>query len=297
MEQQYRDLYKSDEDQSAQTPSGLLKQVRDLFLPDGEELFDPCPKKWDPESWEWNALDPGCEWGRYNFINPPFQNTEKFFDKAISMQDRCASMFLVPCRFHTHFFFRALPHIRKIVILMSGVSFVGYKRPLPVPLCLCVFGPQELLQRCPCMSTHFSTMSFAKLPQDITVPDAATFGAPDTHVINGALSEPLRLLHRHADPTQPLSILMPARLENMVMKDTTLAKKNVKMVFLFPVLKQEKEDKSRLMNGSMFAFYNEAATQHTLKPQWMLEKPFDIMEPRNDHNEMEYNSYLTIPSH
>jgi hypothetical protein len=296
METQYQELYKSDEDQSAQTPSGLLQQVRELFLPpdSGEELFDPCPKGWTPEA-DWDALDPGREWGRYNFINPPFQNAEKFFDQAIALQDRCASIFLVPCRFHTHFFFRALPHVRKFVILMSGVVFVGYKRSLPVPLCLCLFGPEHLISKCPCMKQHFGTLSFVKLKQDMTVPEAAEYGAPNTQVINGALSEPLRMIHRHADPSEALSILMPARLENMVLKDTTIAKRSVRMVFIFPVLRQEKEDKSRLMNGSMFAFYNDAVNHHKLKNEWMMHKPYDILEPRNNHNEKEYTESLRLP--
>ena len=292
---QYADLFKSSDDQSAVTPSGLLKQIRAMFLPEGEDLFDPCPRGWD-RGWDWDALDPGREWGRYNYINPPFSDTERFFDKAIAIQDRSASCFLVPCRFHTHFFFRAIPHVRKLVLMTSGVSFAGYTRTLPVALCLVIFGPDHLLSKCPVMGEDFGSLSFVKFRPETTVAEAAEYGADGTHVISGALSEPLRLLHRHADACEPLSILMPSRLENMVVRDTTLAKRNVKMVFIFPVLKQQKGDKNRLMNGSMFAFHNGAMDNHRLKKEWMLHKPYNVMTPCNAHEDSEYNGLLTRPS-
>lgn len=293
-ETQYADLFKSSDDQGAVTPSGLLKQIREAFLPDGEELFDPCPRGWSRES-GWDALDPGREWGRYNFVNPPFCETEKFFDKAVAVQDRSASCFLVPCRFHTHFFFRIIPHIRKIVLMTSGVAFAGYKRTLPVSLCLVVFGPDHLVQRCPMMAEDFGSLSFVKFPMETTVAEAAEYGPEGTKIIHGALSEPLRLIHRYADPKEPLSVLMPSRLENMVIRDTTMAKRNVKMVFIFPVLRQEKNDKSRLMNGSMFAFHNEAMENHRLKKEWMMHKPYDIIDPCNTHDDAEYRGLLRAP--
>ena len=141
---QYTSVFASKKDQVARTPSYLVRAAKELFLPlFVERFFDPCPDDWTPES-QWNALDPNQSWGDFNFVNPPFDQTAKFFKRAIEQQDRAVSVFLVPPRFHTRYFANALPKIRRIVLINHRVRFVGYKDPLQSPVCFVVFGPTEL---------------------------------------------------------------------------------------------------------------------------------------------------------
>jgi hypothetical protein len=147
----YTTLFFSKKDQGARTPSGLVKQ---MFLPPDVKFWDTTPHEWSPQNINWDGLkDP---WKQFNFINPPFDQTGKFLQRAIAQEENCISFFLVPCRFHTRYFYKAAPHMRHIFLLKNKIKFVGYKQPLPVAMFIVVFGKnfqniikehQELTQR------------------------------------------------------------------------------------------------------------------------------------------------------
>ena len=40
---------------------------------------------------------------------------------------------------------------------------------------------------------------------------------------------------------------------------------------------------------------NDPSVLNALKNEWMMHKPYDISEPRNNHNEKEYTESLRLP--
>jgi hypothetical protein len=242
---QYTSVFASKKDQVARTPSYLVRAAKELFLPSSvERFFDPCPDDWTPES-QWNALDPNQPWGDFNFVNPPFDQTAKFFKRAIEQQDRALSVFLVPPRFHTRYFANALPNIRRIVLINHRVRFVGYKDPLQSAVCFVVFGPAELTY--PLDSgvegVHPIDVGFYVAPKPLTIPEVKP---PNAHLLHGALSEPLSDILRSEEPS---SVLCAARLDNKVVIQA-LTTADTYAVFICPTLRHE-TSKQKFLEGSM----------------------------------------------
>jgi len=139
----YTNLFTSKKDQVARTPSYILSLAKSLFLPpEVNSFFDPCPPTWNSAS-AWDALDRSQNWGRFNFVNPPFKEAGRFFQRAIEQEEHAVSVFLVPTRFHTRYFANALPHIRRIVLIDQRIRFVGYETPLQTAMCFVVFGSEH----------------------------------------------------------------------------------------------------------------------------------------------------------
>ena len=242
---QYTSVFASKKDQVARTPSYLVRAAKELFLPSTtEHFFDPCPDDWTPES-QWNALDPNQPWGDFNFVNPPFDQTAKFFKRAIEQQDRAVSVFLVPPRFHTRYFANAFPNIRRIVLINHRVRFVGYKDPLQSPVCFVVFGPAELTYPLDSRVEGVQPIDvgFFVSPKPLTIPDVKP---PNAHLLHGALSEPLSDILRSEEPS---SVLCAARLDNKVVMQA-LTTTNTYAVFICPTLRHE-TSKQKFLEGSM----------------------------------------------
>ena len=246
----YTELFFSKKDQGARTPSGLLKQLKEMFLPPGVMFFDPTPHGWSPSS-EWDALrDP---WKEFNFVNPPFDKTDKFFQRAIAQEENCLSFFLVPCRFHTRYFYKAAPHMRHIFLIKKPITFVGYKHSLPVAMCVVVFGNKfenNIQQHKQLTQRPHESMFLYPLDNGSNMEELLEM-CPENNVnIGTEVSKPLAEAIAN---NLPESITMPSRLENKVLFDSIVMNPNVKMVFFNPTMHT---NIGKLFNGSLLALFD-----------------------------------------
>jgi hypothetical protein len=245
----YTKLFFSKKDQGARTPSGLLKQLKEMFLPPGVMFFDPTPHGWSPSS-EWDALrDP---WKEFNFVNPPFDKTDKFFQRAIAQEENCLSFFLVPCRFHTRYFYKSAPHMRHIFLIKNPITFVGYKHSLPVAMCVVVFGNKfenNIQQHKQLTQMPQENMYLYPLDNGSNMEDLLKMCPEDNVNLGTEVSKPLT----EAIGNLPCSITMPSRLENKVLFDSIVMNPNVKMVFFNPTMHT---NIGKLFNGSLLALFD-----------------------------------------
>jgi hypothetical protein len=219
-----------------------------MFLPPGVRFWDPVPHGWSPtNNTNWDALrDP---WEAFNFINPPFDQTGKFFQRAIDQEENCVSFFLVPCRFHTRYFYQAAPHMRQVFLIKNKIRFVGYKQPLPVGMCIVVFGKQ-----------FYNTV---RKHQELTVrpqEDMFLFSMENGNTMEGLIDmcpiSNVEIGNKVSEPLDealgicpPISITMPSRLENKVVFEKIAMNPAVKMVFFNPTV-------DKLFNGTILALFN-----------------------------------------
>lgn len=99
--------------------------------------FDPCPLE-RPEGFD--GLK--CDWGRMNFVNPPYSRVPPWIDKALEQRDRrgCSSVFLVPLRTNSLYWFeKVLPNCTRVFVLEKKLCFGEHEKPLPIPLCVIEF--------------------------------------------------------------------------------------------------------------------------------------------------------------
>ena len=280
----YTELFFSKKDQGARTPSGLLKQLKDMFLPPGVRFWDPTPHGWSPRS-KWDGLrDP---WKAFNFINPPFDQTDKFFQRAISQEEKCVSFFLVPCRFHTRYFYKAAPHMKHIYLIKHKIRFVGYKQPLPVAMCIVVFGKQfentirkhQQLTVRPQEDMFLYSMGTGSTMEEL-VDMCPIFNVE----IGNKVSEPLNEVMNIFPP--PISITMPSRLENKVVFDEIVMNPNVKMVLFNPTV-------DKLFNGTLLALCNGALPRNEALLTTLKIPITVITSIDTTHSEEELSSVIT----
>lgn len=275
---QYTQLFASRKDQGARTPSYLIQLAKDTFLPKTARFFDPCPADWTPES-SWDALDRSQPWGDFNFVNPPFDKTALFYERAIEQQDRAVSVFLVPCRFHTRFFARALPHIRRIGLINERIKFVGYKTPLQAAMCFVVFGPVPPVVA----SVDAVNIAFHVSSRALTVADVIPEGG---HLLHGAVSEPLRKI---LDTNEPNTVVCPARLDNKVLL-RAITSPNAYALFLCPTLRST-ETKHKYLEGSLLLSLRGASVFPHLEGH--VRVPTNLLTPSTrEHSEEEYAALL-----
>jgi len=132
-------VYKLDpktRNQSARTPEDLLVNLEEEY---GVFDFDPCPPEPDFDGLE-------REWGKNNFVNPPFNNLKKWLGKAVQEWNEGEKqiIFLMPIRVHTDYFIdTVIPLIEsqkvKCFIIRGGVKFRGYKLRAPFGCMYLVF--------------------------------------------------------------------------------------------------------------------------------------------------------------
>ena len=291
--------YTSKKDQSANTPSKLLQQIKTMFVPEGEELFDPCPPLWN-STWLWDALNPNCQWRKYNFINPPFVKAKEFLQRAIEQDDSCVSIILLPCRFHTKYIHDILPHLKRIVILDKNVKFVGYKRSMPTNICLLIFGPNDLLKELPGMKTPVYKCTFVNLGSVMLDKAKELSDLKSRHVLMNNLSQPLSDILSKFKKKDKISVLMPLRLENLIVRQRILQNPNAEMFFIRPLLKFPEDASSpqrfkRLVQGSMMVMFNSGVGDIKIENQiTFIQKTYAIMTPNNHHDEKD--TFLTLPA-
>lgn len=103
------------------TPLYFYEKLNDEFNFD----FDPCPYKHDLEKWDGLQI----EWGRRNFINPPYSRKlkEAFVRKAIfeSKKGKLCVM-LLPVSTSTQLFHKdILPNSTEIRFIEKRIKFCG----------------------------------------------------------------------------------------------------------------------------------------------------------------------------
>lgn len=282
----YSKLFTSKKDQGARTPSAFLKQVQSMFCPN-EKLFDPCPHGWSKQS-SWDALrDP---WKAINFINPPFDQVGDFFTRAIEQKEHCISIFLVPCRFHTKYFHQAAPYMKHIVLLSKQMKFVGYSTPLPVPMCLVVFGSNftdlihaDFIER---HQTHISFFSFGQA--NVQISEALTHCPENTHLIANEVSKPLQNF-METKSTDSIGLLLPSRLDNRVIVSEIVMNKDVEMIFFNPTLSNPR----KLMNGHLLALFNNALPQNSNMLEEATRVPCSVLvNIEMGHDETQVDSHI-----
>lgn len=121
-------------DNKAKTPLYLYQTLFTLFPFD----FDPCPS---------NPTFDGLfiDWGRCNFVNPPFNHTLSWVIKALLEQLKGnTSVLLIPLKPSVHYFkYIISPKLdsgtASLFLLSEKIKFEGYKAPLPQDCCIVVF--------------------------------------------------------------------------------------------------------------------------------------------------------------
>jgi hypothetical protein len=120
----FRKSQTTSKDQSAETPSLLMKALyKDFKL-----SWDPCPSVFvvDGLTRDWIA-------GAY--VNPPFQDTNKWLDKA--KLEQTYSLFLIPfSKLHRQFMKRTWESVRAIWLFSSLITFKTYNKPLNTAMAL-----------------------------------------------------------------------------------------------------------------------------------------------------------------
>ena len=126
-------IFGSSKDQAARTPPCLLKYIERRF----GELKDMAPVNPTHDS-----LAAATRFAPRNYINPPFNDVERWLEKAISEQllYGCATLFLIPFRPHTVYYKRLCGRFSFVELLSSGVTFVPYDRPIPHAICFVGIG-------------------------------------------------------------------------------------------------------------------------------------------------------------
>lgn len=115
------------------TPLSLFQELNKEFNFD----FDPCPTSPD-----FNGLD--IEWGKVNFVNPPYGRQiglwlKKGFEE---WQQGKTVVFLIPSRTDTQWFHNIiLPYAKEIRFIKGRLHFSNHKNSAPFPSIVVVFSP------------------------------------------------------------------------------------------------------------------------------------------------------------
>ena len=102
------------------TPIYIYNQVKELGL------FDPCPFQSS-----FDGLD--IEWGRTNFVNPPYSKLKEWVEKAIEQHKKGRKVImLIPARTDTKAFERIFKYGSEITFITGRLRF-NESNPAPFP--------------------------------------------------------------------------------------------------------------------------------------------------------------------
>ena len=118
-----------------ETPIGLINWLEHFF--EVKFDYDPCPFHSENDN-----LTEKSEWGKCNFVNPPFSGKKgenspyDFFIKAVEEAKKGKSSYiLLPSRFGNSLFTNTIfPLCDSIVFLPRSIKFEGYELPFPIDL-------------------------------------------------------------------------------------------------------------------------------------------------------------------
>lgn len=123
-----RVVFKSESD-NWETPEGFYRELNKEFGFD----FDPCPI--NPK---FDGLQ--IEWGKVNFVNPPYSQIKKWVKKAYDEQAKEKTVvMLIPSRTDTKWWHNYVMKADEIRFIRGRLKFSGHKNNAPFPSCVVVF--------------------------------------------------------------------------------------------------------------------------------------------------------------
>jgi len=126
------------ERQNWKTPVKLFRKLNEEFNFD----FDPCLAD-DKANWETNGLL--IEWGERNYVNPPYNNLDKWCNKAVGECNKGKLVvMLIPSRTDTKWWHDYVMRADEIRFIKGRLSFDDSKGVAPFPSCLVIFRPNKL---------------------------------------------------------------------------------------------------------------------------------------------------------
>jgi hypothetical protein len=126
--------YKKGEKDSTATPPWLYKELDDEFHFD----FDPCPLNRNPT---FNGLS--VEWGRVNYVNPPYSNKFPWIIKSLQeFAKKKTVVMLLPVDTSTSWFHDWIkPYATEIRFLRRRLTYPPNGTPAAYPSMVVVFKP------------------------------------------------------------------------------------------------------------------------------------------------------------
>lgn len=138
MMKSYKGIFSS-ERLNWRTPKELYRRLDAEFHFD----FDPCPT--DPK---FNGLDPFFDWGKCNFVNPPYgREIIKWCEKAyMEWQKGKTVVMLIPSRTDTKWWHNYIMEADEIRFIVGRLRFDDQKNSAPFPSAVVIFkgGNNEL---------------------------------------------------------------------------------------------------------------------------------------------------------
>lgn len=122
-------IHFSSEDQTWRTPTKLYEELNKEFNFD----FDPCPS--DPT---FDGLN--VDWGKSNFINPPYKQCKEFLKKGFEEWKKGKTcVFLIPSRTDTKYWHDYVMKSTDIRFIKGRLKFGDSKNSAPFPSAIIVF--------------------------------------------------------------------------------------------------------------------------------------------------------------
>jgi len=114
------------------TPTNVYYKLNEEFNFD----FDPCPLS---ESPDFNGLE--IEWGKSNFVNPPYSKIAVWCKKAYeeSLKGNTVVM-LIPSRTDTRYWHDYIMKAKEIRFIKGRLKFGDSKNSAPFPSAIIIFG-------------------------------------------------------------------------------------------------------------------------------------------------------------
>jgi len=121
------------EKQNWKTPAKFYEKLNEEFHFD----FDPCIAD-DKATWETNGLF--IEWGKCNFVNPPYNQLDKWVAKAYveSLKGKIVVM-LIPSRTDTKWWHTYIMKAKEIRFIQGRLCFNDDNKPAPFPSAIIIF--------------------------------------------------------------------------------------------------------------------------------------------------------------
>ena len=135
---------KTEDSDHQETPPDLYNNLHAEFNFD----FDPCPLHGELK-FDGLLID----WGKSNFVNPPWSDIARWVIKA---REECIkgnqSVLLVPCRMNAaywhNYILNTCSEIRFIKGRVAFGEYIKLGQGAPIPLCIIVFNPSYLKTNC-----------------------------------------------------------------------------------------------------------------------------------------------------
>lgn len=121
-------MFSSDK-QTWRTPRKLYDELNKIFKFD----FDPCPT--------YNFLDGlKCEWGKCNFVNPPYNDMYNWIKKGYEEYTKGKIVvFLIPARTDTKYWHEFIMKSKEIWFIKGRLKFSGSENSAPFPSAIIIF--------------------------------------------------------------------------------------------------------------------------------------------------------------